>query len=89
MSNDWNFLSDTLRKVGAHRERIGAKSVKEVMANKVKVKKKKKVVNRNKKYEVAMTSKEKAHEQREKIRQSIDNRVKEPKRRKVDGGYIE
>ncbi len=38
MSNDWNFLSDTLRKVGAHRERIGAKSVKEVMANKVKVK---------------------------------------------------
>ncbi len=36
MSSDWGLLGDALRKVGAHREVIGAKSVKEGMVNKVK-----------------------------------------------------
>ncbi len=38
MSGEWGMLGDALRKVGAHREVIGAKSVKEGMVNKVKKK---------------------------------------------------
>ena len=76
------LLQKTLAEVAKHRERIGAKSQKE-MASKKKAKKKKAPVNRNKPGPVHKTSKKKADAQKEALRKKIAKKVADAKKKKV------